>query len=67
MDHEALILQSKRKRENTSRRSKESRKSAGRHLSRHLANSDLLDLGLQVGEQVTEEEDEGASARLSKR
>lgn len=67
-DYEALLLQSKRKRDNNSRRSKESRKSAGRHLSRHIAaNSDLLDLGLQVGEQVNEEEDEGASARMSKR
>ena len=67
-NQEALMLQSKRKRDNNSRRSKESRKSAGRHLSRHLAaNSDLLDLGLQVGEQVKEEGDEGAKGRLSKR
>ena len=49
---EAQMLQATRKRDNASRRSKESRKSAGRHLSRHLpANSDLLDLGLQVGER----------------
>lgn len=68
-DHEtALMLQAIRKRDNNSRRSKESRKSAGRHLSRHIAaNSDLLDLGLQVGDQVDEEEDEGATTRLSKR
>ena len=63
---EALLMQSKRRQD--SRRSKESRKSAGRNLPRHVtANSDLLDLGLQVGEQVDEEDDEGASARLSKR
>lgn len=65
---EGMILRAAGKRDNASRRSKESRKSAGRHMSRHVvANSDLLDLGLQVGEQVNEEEDEGASARLSKR
>ena len=31
------------------------------------ANSDLLDLGLQMGAQVDEEDEENASARLSKR
>jgi hypothetical protein len=35
-------------------------------MSRHVANSDLLDLGLQVGEQVHEEDEEGTT-RLSKR
>lgn len=64
--HEALLIPTKIAQD--SRRSKESRKSAGRNLPRHVtANSDLLDLGLQVGEQVDEEDDEGASARASKR
>ena len=64
--HEALLTNSKRKQD--SRRSKESRKSGGRTFSRHItANSDLLELGLPVGEQVDEEEEEAASARLSKR
>jgi hypothetical protein len=47
-------------------RSKESIKGAGRHLSRQYnANTDLLDLGVQVGEQIPE--DEASGEALSKR
>jgi len=64
--NEAAQAAAKRKMHDNSRRSKESRKGAGRHLSRQYnANTDLLDLGVQVGEQIPE--DEASSAALSKR